>query len=231
MKSALTQKILLAVVPWLVTSLQRLVYGSMKKTVLGEENIDRLREQHKQWILSIWHTNVLYSPMIHEGQTYGVMVSKSFDGELIARTTERLGHIAIRGSSSRDGKKALKTLIQTVRKGHCVAITPDGPTGPFEKVKPGVVIAAQLTGLPVIPFYYDATRKWIATKAWDQHIIPKPFAHLVLCYGPPIYVPGEMTDTEFEEMSQEIEEAMAEVKARCQVATRKLAEGADRASP
>ena len=55
---------------------------------------------------------------------------------------ERFGLAVVRGSSSRGGAQALRALAAAVRAGEDVAVVPDGPRGPRERVQPGVVALA-----------------------------------------------------------------------------------------
>ena len=43
----------------------------------------------------------------------------------------------------------------------------------------GVLLAASLTGLPIVPIGMWVDRAWYA-KSWDRHIVAKPFARVVL---------------------------------------------------
>jgi lysophospholipid acyltransferase (LPLAT)-like uncharacterized protein len=58
------------------------------------------------------------------------MISKSRDGDLIADVYSRMNFRPIRGSSSRDGKKALAAMVDDL-KDHPIAVhVLDGPKGP-----------------------------------------------------------------------------------------------------
>ena len=67
------------------------------------------------------------------------------------------------------------------------AITPDGPRGPPWKFKPGAVLLAQLSGRPMIPLSYAASRAWKIK--WDRFVIPWPLSRIVIVVGEPVYVP------------------------------------------
>jgi lysophospholipid acyltransferase (LPLAT)-like uncharacterized protein len=77
-----------------------------------------------------------------------VLISQHRDGELIARIAERLGYATGRGSSTRGGEEGARDMLRLAEEGRVLAITPDGPRGPAEKVKPGLVFLASRTGLP-----------------------------------------------------------------------------------
>src|SRR5204863_293250 len=79
---------------------------------------------------------------------------------------------AIRGSSTRGGDAALRDVIRTVRNGRSFAITPDGPKGPPRKMKDGAVFAARVTGVPIVPVTFAASRQKRA-RTWDRMIVPQ----------------------------------------------------------
>ncbi|MCB1173995.1 MAG: lysophospholipid acyltransferase family protein [Leptospiraceae bacterium] len=166
-----------------------------------------LYDQKKPFILSIWHTNVLCSPYLNRQRNIAVLISASKDGDYINRVVHRLGNTSIRGSTSRRSVAALKGIIKHLRSGYPVAITPDGPRGPAFALQPGIIIAAQKAGVPIIPFHYECTRQWVA-KSWDEHRIPKILGTFVCSYGAPIEIPAQLSADEFEARRQAVEKAM-----------------------
>jgi len=114
----------------------------------------------------------------------------SFDGELIARTVERLGFLAVRGSSSRGGASGLKGMADAYAAGHRCAFTADGPRGPARVSKAGPVQLAELTGATWIGAYHaEPSRAWYLN-SWDRFAIPKPFA--TVTFGWPEHVRPEL---------------------------------------
>ena len=98
-----------------------------------------------------------------------------------------LGGEVIRGSSSHTGARALRDYYQALaHEGVSPAITPDGPRGPPWKFKPGAVLLAQLSGRPVIPLSYAASRAWKIK--WDRFVIPWPLSRIAIAVGEPVYV-------------------------------------------
>ena len=100
----------------------------------------------------------------------------------------RFGGTVIRGSSTHTGARALRDYYQAlVRDNVSPVITPDGPRGPRFKFKPGALLLAQMSGRPILPMSYAASRAWLIK--WDRFVIPVPFARVALAIGPPCYVP------------------------------------------
>ena len=218
---SLKQKILIALIPALVVLLQRFIGLTSRRVNLGREHFDALHLNHKPWIFSIWHTNVLYSPYLLRNLNTAVLISASRDGEFITRVVHHFGNTSIRGSTSRGGGKALKEMILHLRKGLSAAVTPDGPRGPAWIVQPGLILSAQLTQVPILPFHYECTRQKVA-KSWDEHRVPLPFTTFVCSYGAPISIPRELTPEQFEEIRLVVERAMLENRDRCRAEAARL---------
>src|SRR5580698_5338488 len=111
-------------------------------------------------IYAFWHRCLLACAWRFRNNGVTILISRSFDGELIARTVERLGFVAIRGSSSRDGASGLRNLYRFLLEGNYCAITADGPRGPSMVAKPGVTQLARLANIPVGAFYVHPERAW-----------------------------------------------------------------------
>jgi len=171
-----------------------LVGWSTKRRVLGEEHIQALAREGKNWIYCFWHCRLFYLSYTHRRQGIHVLVSGSRDGELIARIIERLGFQTIRGSSSRGGRAALAKAFKRLRSGEILAITPDGPRGPAEKVQGGIIQLAQKTKRPVVPVSWKMKREK-RLGSWDRFVLPLPFNRAVLAYGEP-FVPSSPSQLE-----------------------------------
>ena len=161
--------------------------------------------QGKGVIYTLWHGRLLPLTYFHRGQNIATLISQSSDGEYIARVVERWGYTAIRGSSSRGGSGALREMVKFARAGRSMAITPDGPRGPKQKLKPGVLLLAQLTGEPIIPMSASATRAWWVDARWDLFLVPKPFAKVYVRYAEPVYVPRNADESELNAIAANVE--------------------------
>ncbi len=156
----------------------------------GEEQIRAWEKERRNFILAFWHRHLLMMRYAYRGDRMTVMMSRSRDGELMAQSMFRLGVSSVRGSSSKGAAVSLKELIRAARDGSDIAFTPDGPRGPSGRMQPGVVFAAQATGLPVIPVAIEASRFWEAP-SWDRLMVPWPGARLEIAYGEAIVVPRD----------------------------------------
>lgn len=158
-------------------------------------------------IFALWHGRLLPLTYYHRKQNIATLISQSADGEYIARVVERWGYRVARGSSSRGGREALRELLRAARAGHSLAITPDGPRGPRQKLKRGVLTAAQLSGVPILPMSGAATRAWWF-EGWDRFLLPKPFSTVFIRYGEPVMVPRDADESQLLQLEARIEQVL-----------------------
>lgn len=176
------QRFLIAIVPPLAAALIRLLGSTLRYRDICDPEITPGDSRPGPAIFVFWHRSLLACAYRFRGQGIAILISRSFDGELIARTVERLGFLAIRGSSSRAGAAGLRGLERAYNQGRICAFTADGPRGPAMVAKPGAVQLAQLTVATCIgAFYVLPDRAW-TLPSWDKFLIPKPFARVVVSW-------------------------------------------------
>lgn len=149
------QKIMTRLVALIAMLFIRTLRATLRLRHAGVSNVD----QTPQYILAFWHAHLLLMPHSRYRKPISVMISRSKDGEYIARVLDWYGAESARGSSTRGGGAALREMLRQVREGKNIAFTPDGPKGPARVAKEGVIYAAQASGLPVIPVAFAAKKK------------------------------------------------------------------------
>jgi lysophospholipid acyltransferase (LPLAT)-like uncharacterized protein len=201
------QRITIAIVPRVVALLLRLLHRTLRYEVVVEPGAQPAKPPGLQ-VWCFWHRCLIpCACYFHPEFRVTVLVSRSFDGELIAQTIERLGFLTVRGSSSRSGGSGLLALARAVQRGHPAVFTADGPRGPVYKVKPGAVKLAQLTGYPIGIFYAHPEKAWLL-RSWDRFLIPKPFSRVAISWGRNIEVPQTGDPLVMEAKRLEVEAAL-----------------------
>ncbi|MEK7823907.1 MAG: lysophospholipid acyltransferase family protein [Candidatus Eisenbacteria bacterium] len=173
---------------------------------------DTLLDRGERCIFAFWHARLLPLVFTHRRRSIAVLIGRHRDGELIARIITRLGFLTGRGSSTRGGEEGIREMLRHAEDRRLLALTPDGPRGPAERVKPGLVYLASRTGCPVIPVATAARHAW-TLDSWDRFRIPQPFARVVVAYGAPIAVPARLRDDEVEVWRVRIEAGIRELTA------------------
>jgi lysophospholipid acyltransferase (LPLAT)-like uncharacterized protein len=183
------RRLMLQVVPLLVALVLRVLDATLRYEEICEEG-GHADQSDEASVWCFWHRCLLPAACFFHGRPRTtLLISASFDGELIARTIERMGYKTARGSSSRAGTGGLRALARAVRNGVTAVIPGDGPRGPRYVLKPGITKLAQITGLPVNSFYLLPQRAWVL-HSWDALLIPKPFSRVVMVWGRPVPPPA-----------------------------------------
>jgi len=180
-----TDWILFNAVTALAAGLIKLLYVTLRVEFVGEDQLVNIWQEKRAVILSFWHDQLLLMVKGYRGPGARILISASRDGELIARVMRCFGQGAVRGSSSRGGKAALKQMIQLGKAPYDLVFTPDGPRGPRHEIKPGVAQLARLSGRPVVPMAFACSRGH-RFASWDRFLLPFPFARAVFAFGPPL---------------------------------------------
>lgn len=167
----------------------------------------------ERFVYCFWHARLLPLAYTHRGEGIAVLVSRHRDGELITRVIEALGFVTARGSSTRGGEAGLREMVAWGERGAQLAVTPDGPKGPPEELKDGVVYLAARLGRRVVPIGTSATPAW-AARSWDRFRVPRPFARVAITHGAPIEVQPGATGDAFEAARRRVQQALHEVTAQ-----------------
>ena len=195
-RPTLLQRLALAIVPHLAALFIRLLGATLRYEDVFEPSTDP-RSPGDQIpgpsLYAFWHRSLLVCAHRFRDRNIAILISRSFDGELIARTVERLGFHAIRGSSSRGGSTALKQMAEAYRRGHICALTADGPRGPAMIAQPGAAQLARLVGAPWIGAFYALPDRAWTLATWDRFLIPKPFTRVVLAWPAHVFTAHQTT--------------------------------------
>ncbi len=158
-----------------------------------------------------WHQNhILCSGLIRQWIRRGFracfLISSSVDGDVPERIARSWGAEVIRGSANQTGALVLRDMQQVMKRGVSIITTADGPNGPKNEFKVGAVLMARIGGAPMVPLACAADRAWYLNR-WDDFMIPKPFARVVLAIGEPITVPAGTSIGDLEEYRVQMQDA------------------------
>ena len=165
--------------------LVRALAATWRYRVAGEEHVRALREMRRPFVFVLWHSRILPLLYRHRGEDVVMLISRHRDGGYLADLGTRWGYRSVRGSTQRGGEVGLLGIVRALEGGAVVAVTPDGPRGPAERVQPGAIAAAQHAGVPIVAVGARVASAWYLG-SWDRMCIPKPFARIDVTYAPPI---------------------------------------------
>jgi len=213
---------------WAMHCYIRFVYHSNHWTVEGGAAPRRLIDEGRAFIGAFWHGRMMMIPVAWQRMApMHMLISAHRDGRIIADAVSYFGIQAIAGSTRRGGSAALRNLLKKLKEGDCVAITPDGPRGPAMSVSIGIVNAARLAQVPIVPITYATSRRWILP-SWDHFHVGLPFGRGVFLWGKPIEIPLELDEAGLERTRSLIEACMVEM---VHEADRRVGHGAEALAP
>jgi lysophospholipid acyltransferase (LPLAT)-like uncharacterized protein len=205
------EKVLLWIIRWAGYLAIALICRTLRYSIsLEDESIPANTLLEKPGIYSFWHRCVFPAAWMWKDLGIAVMVSRSFDGEYIARVIEKFGFVAVRGSSSRGGAEALLGMKAQVERGAPVAFTIDGPRGPKYVAKPGPVRLSKVTGIPMTAFYVALSDAWVL-RTWDEFMIPKPFSRALVRGSRKMMVPSDADETQMADYHAQLQAALDRV--------------------
>jgi lysophospholipid acyltransferase (LPLAT)-like uncharacterized protein len=206
---------MLVVVPRIVWALLRIVERTWRFEVIAEEGVDPVLfgQRPGPEIYCFWHQCVLPCTIYFQHARAVILISQSFDGELITRILRMFGFDAVRGSSSRGARGGLLGLKHVIETGRTAIFTADGPRGPIYETKMGPIKLAQATGAPIGVFHLQPEHAW-TLNSWDRFLIPRPFTRIVVSWAQWTRVPPDLPSDQFETKRQQLNDAIERARLR-----------------
>ncbi len=169
--------------------------STLRIEVRGKTEFEELLRQNRPVLLALWHNKLFMLPLFHllnKTRPFQVVVSYSKDGNVPARLVNShkgFHALRVRHDARHD---AASLMVEVVKRGDCLVITPDGPRGPRHVLKAGTLYVAEQAGASIIPFTWKAEKMW-RLNSWDRFEIPKPFSKVTVQYGPEV-MPDQLKD-------------------------------------
>ena len=209
------QRVALVIVPRIVWVVLWLVGLTWRFEVIAEEGAAPLLGGvgASSEIFCFWHQCVLPCAMYFRRTGATILISRSFDGELITRTLALFGFHAVRGSSSRGAREGLLGLKQVIESGRPAIFTADGPRGPIYRTKMGPIKLAQMTGVRVGAFHLEPKRAW-QMNSWDHFLVPWPFTRIVVSWARWTHIPTDLAEQDYEVRREELNAAIERARLR-----------------
>ena len=190
---------------YLIALLIKLLANSIRWSVNMPVTTKQLLNDGKPIILIFWHNRILsMTAGWNNSRNITLLRSPHRDGLLIGRAIGHLGYKTVAGSSNKNGSAGLRKLLEELRKGNSIGITPDGPRGPRMRLAMGTIAAARLSNIPIIPVAWNAENR-LLLKTWDKMILARPFTKGVFFFGEPISIPKRLTPSDEENWRLNVE--------------------------
>lgn len=188
----------------------RAVYLTGAWSVQKDPEFERIWDSGKPFILCFWHGRLLMMPFAWSRQRIiHMLMSASWDGQLVTRMVRQFGIRAVTGSRNHGRIAAFRSMMNVVRRGEWVGITPDGSRGPHMRVSDGCINLARVAQVPLVPLTFSCSRGKVL-KTWDRQLVPWPFCRGTFIWGAPIMVPRTADQTARERLEKTLNDITEE---------------------
>ncbi len=188
---------------------------TLRITFVNRESVESMEKDRMNFVLAFWHGTMLLPWYLNRNKKFAALISKSKDGDLLAKILKHWKYEVVRGSSSTGGNVALGIMVDYAKNKSSIAITPDGPRGPVHKMKAGAVVTAKKSGFPLILCGISVKRKKIL-RSWDSFEIPLPFTKVKVIYSDPVYVNAKLGYEETSKIILECEAKLNDLQTRAE---------------
>ncbi len=192
-----------------------LLFHILGRTTRYADNLDETDgyrgAKHEALICAVWHGRFFPLVFLCRGRGICVVTSRSNDGRMLSRVLGRMGFVTVAGSSTRGGSRALIDVARRVKSGADAAIAPDGPRGPAEQAKAGIVLLSKLTGRPIVPTATAYSCCW-QFQSWDRFRVPLPLSRIAVSFGPPMSVAPDADNASLEQHRVRLERTLKEMQ-------------------
>ena len=192
------------------------------RLVAATSRIEGPSVSQEQVVLVFWHEYNLVAAAaaykLRRGRRHVSFSTQTFRGEVMNAMLAAIGagSVPLPAENERaEAARLSRELARLGREGATVAVSPDGPVGPYRRAKPGALIVARESGLPLQPWAVIARPAFRLNGRWDRHVVPLPFGRIRVVEAEPIAV-GEREP--IRPLVARLQSALDEVGARADAA-------------
>lgn len=217
LKKILKTKVVIACLSFVIYMYSKFVGATCKwQTIDFEKANDVVKDCNAIWVG--WHSRATMMPYFWRrffNRRMAALTSPHQDGQIIAKFLRWYGIDAVSGSTNEKARQGALEMLRNLVDGADLFVSPDGPRGPRQRMKKSPIYFAQKTGKPIVCICFSLDKAKIIEKAWDKTMIALPFGKGVLGFSEPLFVPENLSDEEFEELRQKLEDIANELSFRC----------------
>jgi hypothetical protein len=216
-KNILKSEIILKIFGFLIFLYLHIVYYTSKKSFTYSRKFEKKAYHSKSTLIAFWHNRLALIPFIAPiNIKVNILHSGHRDGNIIRNIMHLFNFKTISGSSNKDGAKAIRQILRTVKNNESVAIVPDGPRGPIYKINGAIAKIASKTKTSIIPLSYNCKRKKVFN-SWDKFILPLPFNEISFFFGDPIDIKYNASENDIKNVESMLKKSLDKISDQAQI--------------
>ncbi len=204
------------VLAWLIMLYIELVFLTSRKKILNNKIINDSINVRSPLIIAFWHNRLVMIPAMakriknsYPNYNFMTLASRHGDGRIVGRVMQKFSLISILGST-KDGRKSsrgidfssMRQILDGLKRGYSLGITPDGPRGPNQKINGDIVNIARIANAKIIAVSYSSSN-FIIFNSWDRFKLPLPFGKLSFYIDEvPLEIPRNSSDEQIIEFEK-----------------------------
>ncbi len=152
-----------------------------------------------QIVFAVWHESNLVAATaawaLREDRRFVSFSTRGFRGIMMNAMLRSMGSEVITlpdegGATRAEAGRMSLELARMAAAGWTLVVSCDGPFGPYRQAKPGVLLVARESGLPIQPWAVAIRPALRLRGRWDRHLVPLPFSRFRVVEGTQIRVPA-----------------------------------------
>ena len=204
------------VLAWLIMLYIELVFLTSRKKILNNKIINDSINVRSPLIIAFWHNRLVMIPAMakriknsYPNYNFMTLASRHGDGRIVGRVMQKFSLISILGST-KDGRKSsrgidfssMRQILDGLKRGYSLGITPDGPRGPNQKINGDIINIAKIANAKIIAVSYSSSN-FIIFNSWDRFKLPLPFGKLSFYIDEvPLEIPRNSSDEQIIEFEK-----------------------------
>jgi lysophospholipid acyltransferase (LPLAT)-like uncharacterized protein len=172
-----------------------IVGKTCKAHIVNLKYLKAALNSEKPVIFTGWHgITMLAVPLIQKYfpkmDNLLVLMPDDWRGDALKIWAEKMGAIPhpmnLTGDQTMGMARMVVRLTRRVMEGKSLYINPDGPDGPAQVIKPGIIYIAKKTNAVIVPIGAYCRAAYVVPR-WDRYAVPFPFSRITYHIGEPIF--------------------------------------------
>jgi len=185
------------------------VYSTSKVSYSGYKEFLN-NENEEKLVALFWHGESYCFYPAFKGVNLYIVTTRDRRGDWISNMCRHFGYKTMRVPDTSDGGNYIFKIREIINNKDVsnIAISIDGPLGPYHIPKDFALICAYLTKRRIMPVSVNVKRKIELRKRWDKFVIPLPFNEILIKCNNPIEITHEDKNENFSSLKDEISAVM-----------------------